>query len=126
LSENPLHRPMKDDQGIPPVAAPLPSKGPEPTQAPADSVGDPVPDNGHPPIAGPVMNGSQTDLVRAPATNGRPARPCPFCYSTDTMEPFRRSPRVTVLSRIMPRLRWRYCRSCTHHFLTFAKRPNGH
>lgn len=47
---------------------------------------------------------------------------CPFCFSADTMEPFRRSSHVTLLSRIMPRLRWRYCRFCTRHFLSFLPR----
>jgi hypothetical protein len=47
---------------------------------------------------------------------------CPFCCSFDTMEPFRREPRVVLLSSLFPRLRWRYCRSCTRHFLTWLQR----
>lgn len=47
---------------------------------------------------------------------------CPYCFSEDTMEPFRKPSRVMLLSRILPRLRRRYCRSCTRHFLVFVPR----
>lgn len=46
---------------------------------------------------------------------------CYFCSSLDTMEPFHRPPEVFLLSRVVPRLRWRYCRTCTHHFLTVRR-----
>jgi hypothetical protein len=65
------------------------------------------------------------DMTAAPTDNqnrqgtGMQGPVCPFCFSGDTMEPFRRSSRVALLSRILPRLRWRYCRSCTRHFLSF-------
>jgi len=43
---------------------------------------------------------------------------CYHCDSADTMPPFARPARVFLLSRIVPVLRRRYCRSCTRHFLT--------
>ena len=52
---------------------------------------------------------------------------CYFCGSEDTMAPFKRSDSVLVLSWLLP-LRWRYCRECTRHFLSFrrpAVRPVG-
>jgi hypothetical protein len=49
---------------------------------------------------------------------------CYFCSSLDTMEPFQRGQRVALLSRILPNLRWRYCRTCTRHFLTFRRPPD--
>lgn len=53
------------------------------------------------------------------------ADPLPMCYycsSTDTMEPFSRSEHVFLLSTVFPRLRARYCRNCTRHFLSLAPR----
>jgi hypothetical protein len=46
---------------------------------------------------------------------------CYFCSSTDTMEPFHRPAEIFLLTRLLPSLRWRYCRSCTRHFLTLTK-----
>ena len=43
------------------------------------------------------------------------------------MPPFKRKDAVWLLSWVMP-LRWRYCRECTRHFLSFrrpAVRPVG-
>jgi hypothetical protein len=45
---------------------------------------------------------------------------CYFCFSTDTMPPFRRSARVLLLSWLLP-LRWRYCRKCARHFITLGR-----
>lgn len=45
---------------------------------------------------------------------------CYYCSSIDTMEPFVRSDRVFLLSRLLPRVRARYCRNCTRHFLFLA------
>ena len=45
---------------------------------------------------------------------------CYFCSSTDTMVPFRRESRVFLLSAVIPRLRWRYCRNCRSHFIDYA------
>ena len=62
--------------------------------------------------------------MKRPHARARPGRSgaivpmCYFCSSVDTMEPFQRSERVAVLSRLIPRLRWRYCRTCARHFLT--------
>lgn len=55
---------------------------------------------------------------------------CYFCGSADSMAPFRRAEHVFILSRILRSLRWRYCRACTRHYLTFhaeppAARPDG-
>jgi len=51
---------------------------------------------------------------------------CYFCGSQDTMSPFRRSERVLLLSLFLRTLRWRYCRACTRHFLTFQRdRPTA-
>lgn len=46
---------------------------------------------------------------------------CYHCSSRDTMEPFARPERIFVLSRIIPRLRRRYCRACTRHFIAFLR-----
>lgn len=46
---------------------------------------------------------------------------CYFCGSTDWMTPFKKQPRVFLLSRLIPSLRWSYCRSCTHHFLMIGR-----
>lgn len=46
---------------------------------------------------------------------------CYFCSSLDTMEPFRRPAEVFILSRLLPFLRWRYCRTCASHFLTIRR-----
>ncbi len=56
------------------------------------------------------------------ADSGERVPMCYFCSSTDTMEPFARSDHVFLLSSIFPRLRLRYCRFCTHHFLFIASR----
>ena len=48
---------------------------------------------------------------------------CYFCSSTDTMEPFLRSDHIFFLTKAFPRLRARYCRTCTRHFLALAPRP---
>jgi hypothetical protein len=54
------------------------------------------------------------------------ARPiCYFCSSLDTMTPFHRDERVWLLSGLIPRLRWRYCRTCTRHFLTVRGKSSG-
>lgn len=45
---------------------------------------------------------------------------CYFCSSTDTMIPFLRDSRIFVLSSLVSRLRWRYCRHCRRHFLHIA------
>jgi hypothetical protein len=50
---------------------------------------------------------------------------CYFCGSNDSMTPFKKEARVLLLSWLIPRLRWSYCRSCTRHFLMLVKRtPN--
>jgi hypothetical protein len=46
---------------------------------------------------------------------------CYHCASSDTMEPFARPERIFLLSRIMPRLRRRYCRACTRHFIAILR-----
>lgn len=46
---------------------------------------------------------------------------CYFCGSDDAMTPFRRPDRMPLLSWIFPTLRWRYCRTCTRHFLGFHR-----
>jgi hypothetical protein len=48
---------------------------------------------------------------------------CYFCSSQDTMEPFRRPAHVFLLSHLYRPLRWRYCRTCTRHFLTIRRSP---
>jgi hypothetical protein len=48
---------------------------------------------------------------------------CYFCSSTDTMEPFDRSDHLPVVSSVFPRLRVRFCRSCTRHFLAVLPGP---
>jgi hypothetical protein len=103
------------------MAAPLPSDMEEPTPAHAGTA-DGLASQPDPLIVPAGMNATQMDRPADPDRNERHIRLCPFCHSTDTMEPFRRSPRVLILSRILPRLRWQYCRSCTMHFLTFARR----
>jgi hypothetical protein len=63
----------------------------------------------------------------AAANGARPtASPLPICYfcsSLDTMEPFERESEVFLLSRLLRNLRWRYCRTCTRHFLTVRTDP---
>jgi hypothetical protein len=44
---------------------------------------------------------------------------CPFCRASDHMSPFSRSDRVPLLSRLLPRVRWRYCRRCARHFIVW-------
>jgi hypothetical protein len=61
-----------------------------------------------------------TFTARAPAAAHTPPM-CYFCSSTDTMEPFRRQPRLPLLSLVIRSLRWRYCRACARHFLTFRR-----
>jgi len=56
------------------------------------------------------------------ADGGERVPMCYFCSSTDTMEPFTRSDHLFLLSSIFPRLRLRYCRFCTRHFLFIASR----
>ena len=46
---------------------------------------------------------------------------CYHCASNDTMEPFSRPSHVFILSRLIPGLRRRYCRTCTRHFLAFIR-----
>jgi hypothetical protein len=58
-----------------------------------------------------------------PASSHRPPM-CYYCSSTDTMEPFRRPERVFLVTRLFPRIRARYCRHCTRHFLCIAPRPS--
>jgi hypothetical protein len=50
---------------------------------------------------------------------------CWFCSSLDTMQPFLRDEHVTLFSRLVPRLRWRYCRTCSRHFLTLRRDPGS-
>jgi hypothetical protein len=55
-------------------------------------------------------------------TRPEPVPPmCWFCSSLDTMKPSHRAERVPVLSRLFPNLRWRYCRTCSRHFLTLRR-----
>jgi hypothetical protein len=58
----------------------------------------------------------------APAPDGRTrARHdivCYRCSSTDTMEPFSRRSEIWLVSRLLPFVRRRYCRSCGRHFLS--------
>ncbi len=46
---------------------------------------------------------------------------CYFCSSTESMEAQGRRPNVFILSALVPRLRWRYCRYCHRHFLTLRR-----
>ena len=50
---------------------------------------------------------------------------CYFCGSRDWMPPFKRPARVFLLSWLIPKLRWSYCRSCTHHFLMLGQPSVG-
>jgi hypothetical protein len=43
---------------------------------------------------------------------------CYHCSSSDTMEPFSRPAGIFLVTRILPSVRWRYCRACTRHFLS--------
>jgi len=106
------------------MAGPLPLHDDEPTPAPTESDGSPASTTAEARELAVAMNrtNKQNDQSRNVRRNGRHSPVCPFCFSADTMEPFRRSPHVTLLSRIIPRLRWRYCRSCTRHFLSMVPR----
>jgi hypothetical protein len=50
---------------------------------------------------------------------------CLYCWSTDTMRPFKRSDRILVLTFILRRLRMRFCRSCGRHFPTWRTRADS-
>ena len=64
-------------------------------------------------------------LIRASDRDGGRLPMCYFCSSTDTMEPFDRSDHLFVVSSVFPRLRVRFCRSCTRHFLAILPGPPG-
>jgi hypothetical protein len=125
LSDNKIDPQVENDQGASHMAAPLPSDLSEPTPAHAGTADGLASQPDRSLIVPARMNATQMDRHADPDRNERHTRLCPFCHSSDTMEPFRRSPRVLILSRILPRLRWQYCRSCTLHFLTFARRKGG-
>ena len=122
LSDNKIDPKIESDEGDSLMAAPLPSDLSEPTPAHAGTSDGLASQPDRSLIVPAGMNATNLDRQADPDHNERHTRLCPFCHSTDTMEPFRRSPRVLILSRILPRLRWQYCRSCTQHFLTFARR----
>ncbi len=103
------------------LAAPLPEAVIEPTQA------ESIPDQGRggasaglPLIVPGTMTAASVDSNSEARRRHLPV--CPFCSSSDTMEPFRRSSHVFLASTIFRRLRWRYCRSCTRHFMALLPR----
>jgi hypothetical protein len=49
-------------------------------------------------------------------------RACPRCGSSDHLRPFTRSDRVFLLTMLMPRVRWRFCRRCARNFLYLRPR----
>jgi len=49
---------------------------------------------------------------------------CYFCSSTQSMESQGRKPKVFLLTALFPRLRWRFCRHCNHHYMTFHSSAN--
>lgn len=53
----------------------------------------------------------------ARVTSSEKAPMCYYCSSTDTMEPYTRTAHIPFVSRVFPRIRLRYCRICTRHFL---------
>lgn len=66
--------------------------------------------------------------IRSAKSPGEPAPSielpmCYYCSSTDTMEPFARSDHAFLVSTLFPRVRVRYCRQCTRHFLSVTPRP---
>ncbi|HUF70513.1 MAG TPA: hypothetical protein VMM79_17820 [Longimicrobiales bacterium] len=125
LSDNKINEQVENAEGASHMAAPLPSDLAEPTPAHAGTADGLASQPDRSLIVPAGMNATQMDRQADPDRNERHTRLCPFCHSNDTMEPFRRSPRVLILSRILPRLRWQYCRSCTLHFLTFARPKAG-
>lgn len=123
LSRMHLSRTKKRTDEHASLAGPLPPDpvGPVPEKRPS-LIGMPAAPSPDPPAQVDGMYAAPSDRNPNGTRSARRERVCPYCYSADTMEPFRRSPHVTVISRILPRLRWRYCRSCTRHFLSFAPR----
>ncbi len=59
--------------------------------------------------------------ARSDAGSGAVLPMCYHCSSTESMEPQGRAAAVPVLTRLIPGLRWRFCRHCHRHFLTLRR-----